>query len=156
EKHTSTEIITEEEIEITDSGSREFVKPFERRTFSGLVSNAIAPAPRVEQQMLVRHEAVESKPIWKLGGRVVALSMALIVLTAVLVYVFVIRKSSALTATEVKSLAVLPFRPIGGESEDETLQLGIADTLITRLSNLREIKVRPTSAVLRYERGDYD
>src|SRR5215813_3565912 len=57
EKHTSTEIITEEEIEITDSGSREFVEPFERRTFSGVVSMA----PRVEQQMLVRPEAVESK-----------------------------------------------------------------------------------------------
>src|SRR5262249_2985062 len=156
EKHTSTEIITEEEIEITDSGSREFVEPLERRTFSGVVSNAIAPAPHPEQQVLVRPEAVENKPVWKSGWRVVALSMVLMVLSAVFVYVFVTRKSSALTASEVKSLAVLPFRPIGGESEDETLQLGIADTLVTRVSNLREIKVRPTSAVLRYEKGDYD
>jgi DNA-binding winged helix-turn-helix (wHTH) protein/Flp pilus assembly protein TadD len=50
----------------------------------------------------------------------------------------------------VKSIAVLPFRPLGAAGDDEYLGLGIADALITRLSNLRQIVVRPTSAVLRY------
>ena len=50
------------------------------------------------------------------------------------------------------SLAVLPFRHLGAEG-DEYLGLGIADSLITRLSNLLEIKVRPTSAVLKYSDG---
>lgn len=49
----------------------------------------------------------------------------------------------------IQSLAVLPFRQVGAGG-DEYLGLGIADSLITRLSNLREIKVRPTSAVLKY------
>jgi len=81
----------------------------------------------------------------------------LIGLIIALVYVFAGRKSSEVeAASEVKSLAVLPFRPMGSESEDETLELGLADTLITRLSSLREIKVRPTSAVLKYDKGDYD
>jgi DNA-binding winged helix-turn-helix (wHTH) protein/TolB-like protein/Tfp pilus assembly protein PilF len=51
-----------------------------------------------------------------------------------------------------KSLAVLPFKYMGAEG-DEYLGLGIADSLITRLSNLLEIKVRPTSAVLKYVDG---
>jgi DNA-binding winged helix-turn-helix (wHTH) protein/TolB-like protein/tetratricopeptide (TPR) repeat protein len=51
-----------------------------------------------------------------------------------------------------KSVAVLPFRHLGAEG-DEYLGLGIADSLITRLSNLLEIKVRPTSAVLKYGDG---
>ena len=50
------------------------------------------------------------------------------------------------------SVAVLPFKYLGTE-DDEYLGLGIADSLITRLSNLLEIKVRPTSAVLKYSDG---
>ena len=106
----------------------------------------------------VRLEALDdssAKAIWKRSWFVLAL--ASIALISGLVYVFAFRKSSSVEAApEVKSLAVLPFKPIGSGSEDETLQLGMADTLITRLSNVRGIKVRPTSAVLKYNSADYD
>ena len=46
--------------------------------------------------------------------------------------------------------SVLPFKIIGGSSDDEYLGLGMADALITKLSNLRQIVVRPTSAVRKY------
>lgn len=49
--------------------------------------------------------------------------------------------------TEGHSLAVLPLKVIGRSGGDDLLGCGIADTLITRLSNLPEIIVRPTSAV---------
>jgi tetratricopeptide (TPR) repeat protein len=45
---------------------------------------------------------------------------------------------------------VLPFKPIVAQVRDEALELGMADTLITRLSNIREINVRPISAVYKY------
>jgi len=51
---------------------------------------------------------------------------------------------------EARSIAVLPFKSLGADDEDERLGLGIADALITRLSNIRRIRVRPTSAVFRY------
>jgi TolB-like protein/DNA-binding winged helix-turn-helix (wHTH) protein len=47
------------------------------------------------------------------------------------------------------SLAVLPFSSAVAESED-LLALGIPDGIITRLSNVRQFRVRPTSAVARY------
>lgn len=50
----------------------------------------------------------------------------------------------------VSSLAVLPFEPLTGEAEDVYLGVGLADALITRLSNLRMLTVRPTSSVRRY------
>lgn len=50
----------------------------------------------------------------------------------------------------IASLAVLPFEPLAGNPDDAYLGLGLADALITRLSNLRRIAVRPTSAVRRY------
>jgi DNA-binding winged helix-turn-helix (wHTH) protein/tetratricopeptide (TPR) repeat protein len=47
------------------------------------------------------------------------------------------------------SIAVLPFKSIG-TSTNEYLALGIADALITKLSNLKHITVRPTSSVRKY------
>ena len=52
--------------------------------------------------------------------------------------------------TESGSLiAVLPLKCLG-TPDDDFLGLGLADALITRLSNLKQIKVRPTSSVLKY------
>ncbi|HEX5708313.1 MAG TPA: protein kinase, partial [Pyrinomonadaceae bacterium] len=59
-------------------------------------------------------------------------------------------------AEEEKSIAVLPLKILGGrgaESGDEYLSIGLADALITRLSNVRRFVTRPTSSVLRY-RGE--
>ncbi|HEY7544821.1 MAG TPA: winged helix-turn-helix domain-containing protein, partial [Blastocatellia bacterium] len=44
---------------------------------------------------------------------------------------------------QIKSIAVLPFKPLIADSRDEVLEMGMADTLIARLSNIREINVRP-------------
>jgi serine/threonine-protein kinase len=52
--------------------------------------------------------------------------------------------------TQIRSIAVLPFKPLVGENRDETLELGMADTLITKLSNIRQVDVRPISAVRKY------
>jgi hypothetical protein len=46
-----------------------------------------------------------------------------------------------------QSLAVLPFRPLNRSQEDEFLGVGLADAVITRLSETGKIVVRPTSAV---------
>jgi serine/threonine-protein kinase len=53
-------------------------------------------------------------------------------------------------AAGVKSLAVLPFKPLVAEGRDEALELGMADTLIAKLSNIADVTVRPLSAVRRY------
>jgi DNA-binding winged helix-turn-helix (wHTH) protein/Flp pilus assembly protein TadD len=50
----------------------------------------------------------------------------------------------------VNSIAVLPFKDLLGDDEDKFLGPGLADALIMRLSSIRELKVRPTAAVLRY------
>ncbi|MBA3512916.1 MAG: protein kinase, partial [Pyrinomonadaceae bacterium] len=56
----------------------------------------------------------------------------------------------------IRSIAVLPFKPLVAESRDESLELGMADTLITRLSSISQIIVRPTSAVRQYIALDQD
>ncbi|HYR46920.1 MAG TPA: hypothetical protein VER78_07925, partial [Thermoanaerobaculia bacterium] len=50
-----------------------------------------------------------------------------------------------------RTLAVLPFRGIGQDASLEHFGLGLADSLIGRLATLRDLTVRPTSAITRYE-----
>lgn len=56
----------------------------------------------------------------------------------------------------MKSIAVLPFKPLVEKDRDEALELGMADALIIRLSNSRELVVRPLSSVRRYTGLDQD
>jgi DNA-binding winged helix-turn-helix (wHTH) protein/TolB-like protein len=67
---------------------------------------------------------------------------------------FVLKRSrpadKTASAASIKSIGVLPFKPLVAASGDESLEMGMAETLITRLSSLREIKVPPTSAVRKY------
>ncbi len=56
-----------------------------------------------------------------------------------------------------RTIAILPFRMLHvQEKGDEYLGPGMADALITKLSNIRRIVVRPTSSVLKYAHGEYD
>jgi Tol biopolymer transport system component/tetratricopeptide (TPR) repeat protein len=59
-----------------------------------------------------------------------------------------------------KTFAVLPFRTLSALTADETdgeyLGLGLADALITRLSKIQRIAVRPTSSVARYSNPTFD
>ena len=59
--------------------------------------------------------------------------------------------SPGTVADRVDSIAVLPFAPLGQDMNDELLGLGMADAVISRLSNLKELVVLPTNAVSRYK-----
>jgi DNA-binding winged helix-turn-helix (wHTH) protein/TolB-like protein/Tfp pilus assembly protein PilF len=49
-----------------------------------------------------------------------------------------------------RSIAVLPFKSLGSDEGDNSLGLWMADALITKLSNLKQVIIRPTSAVRKY------
>ncbi|MDQ6785742.1 MAG: protein kinase [Acidobacteriota bacterium] len=59
-----------------------------------------------------------------------------------------------------KSVAVLPFKLLniaaGEDTAERFLGVGLADALITRLSNIQRFIVRPTSSVLRFDKINYD
>ncbi|HKO42440.1 MAG TPA: winged helix-turn-helix domain-containing protein [Pyrinomonadaceae bacterium] len=56
-------------------------------------------------------------------------------------------------AARALSIGVLPFNQIGNRVDEEYLGIGLCDTLITRLSNVRRFVMRPTSSVVRYSEG---
>ena len=79
-----------------------------------------------------------------------SLAIAALVLVGVAIAVYFSRPVKPQLATPIQSIAVLPFKPLLAEGRDEALELGMADTLIARLSIIREINVRPISAVRKY------
>jgi DNA-binding winged helix-turn-helix (wHTH) protein/TolB-like protein/Flp pilus assembly protein TadD len=56
----------------------------------------------------------------------------------------------------VRSIAVLPFRVLSSEKGDEYLSLGLADALITSLSQTRQVIVRQTEGVAKYQNTGKD
>jgi len=93
----------------------------------------------------------------KVKGRVWLGAVALFVVVAISVAGYFTWFSRATVASpQIKSIAVLPFKPLVADSRDESLELGMADTLIARLSNIREINVRPISSVRKYSALEQD
>ena len=62
----------------------------------------------------------------------------------------ILSKPEQIADRTIKSIAVLPFKSLGVGGGDEYLGIGIAETLTTRLSSLKLLTVRATSAVLKY------
>ncbi|HXT64689.1 MAG TPA: tetratricopeptide repeat protein, partial [Pyrinomonadaceae bacterium] len=62
----------------------------------------------------------------------------------------------AAPATAVRSIAVLPLKAITTSEDDETLSLGLAESLIARLGSSQKITVRPLSSVTKYTGAEYD
>jgi serine/threonine protein kinase/Flp pilus assembly protein TadD len=83
---------------------------------------------------------------------VVVACLALAFVIATLLFYFISQRMSGPIADQpVKSIAVLPFKSLGaGADADEYLGIGLAETLTARLSSLKLLTVRPTSAILKY------
>ena len=57
---------------------------------------------------------------------------------------------------EIRSIAVLPFQPLGGVADDDFFGLAITDALITQLSRAGQMQVRPTSSILKFNVAEQD
>src|SRR4030095_3129673 len=62
-------------------------------------------------------------------------------------YLYIAGKSNS----AIESIAVLPFENRGNTSDTDYLSEGLADSLIFRLSQLPNLKVSPTSSVMKYK-----
>jgi DNA-binding winged helix-turn-helix (wHTH) protein/TolB-like protein/Tfp pilus assembly protein PilF len=137
EKHTRSHIVIQEEEEKEEQEERE--------------------TPRAVGHLL---PAASTSRWLRTGSRlqVLVLSLLLAGLTLAFSYFWISRKRQpASTSATIRSMAVLPFRPLSAaDDDDEYLGLGMADTLITRLSGISQIVVRPMSAVRKYTDAGQD
>jgi TolB-like protein len=112
-----------------------------------------------ELYLEVRSEPLEQKSTSSAATRrstlVVVMTVLVIAIIASIATV-VKRPHPAAVKPKNATLAVLPFRLLETDSELRFLEVGIADAVITRLSNVELVRVRPTTAILRYQNRETD
>jgi TolB-like protein/Tfp pilus assembly protein PilF len=110
---------------------------------------AASPAASAATSLLSRHRRT-----WLLGGLLGAVALLAWAGWREQAALVEVPLPAANTAkADPVSLAVLPFHPLGGEVLDEGLALGLAETLITRLSRSPALQVRPLSSAQRVPAG---
>jgi serine/threonine protein kinase len=82
--------------------------------------------------------------------------LAILAAGGLIIAAYRLRSGDRQPVDPIKSVAVLPFNSLIVAADDEYLGLGMADDLITRLTNIRQIVVRPTSAVRKYSGPNQD
>ncbi len=66
------------------------------------------------------------------------------------------RPTTSRVGADLRSVAVLPFKPLVPAAQDEYLELGLADAVITSLSRLRQLVVRPPTSIVKYAGSGQD
>lgn len=89
------------------------------------------------------------EPFPKLSRRPVLLATLLGILVIATLGFYLWRVNTQPT-TPIKTIAVLPFKPLVAENRDEWLEMGIADALIRKLGGGDQLTVRPLAAVRRF------
>ena len=132
-----TEIVSDLRQVVNDAGGLD-------RVFSS--SEDMTPLVPFKRPAVLGHfsQRIQSRTAAVLFGIVVVL------LVGVALAVYFSRREQPLPTNPIKSIAVLPFKPLVAESRDEVLELGMADTLINKLSNIKQVTVRSLSSVRQY------
>ncbi len=134
-------------------------------------SIAIIMKERTSTQILIAEDQIESEPknqsvaLNKYSHRskrqhTALLSLCVVIacllLGSVVLLYLVLKSRGASDGIELRSIAVLPFKTVGADTQKDLLGLGMADALIMRLSRLEQPTVLPTSSVFNYTQRDKD
>ncbi len=131
------------------------------------ITNLVAEEPVILERRTIKRltfaveNEIEDKPLalpakskMALRAPIIA-SLALTGLLGLSTILYFGRETAPPTA-KIKSIAVLPLKPLTAEENNKVLGLGLADALITKLGSLKQIVVRPTSAVALFANAPAD
>jgi TolB-like protein/DNA-binding winged helix-turn-helix (wHTH) protein/Flp pilus assembly protein TadD len=133
-------------IETVPKAGYRFVVPVEQ--IRPLESHASRRLSETHSEAAIAQEAIRRRSrFWWL------VFMLLVASVTLLAYFHTVSKSIE-SAAEAQTIAVLPFKLVGVDTDAEYLGVGLADAVISRLSGVRAIQVRPTSQVKKYINED--
>jgi TolB-like protein/Tfp pilus assembly protein PilF/predicted Ser/Thr protein kinase len=100
--------------------------------------------------------------VWPVG-RLALATLAVLLLVVVGVWVARTRQGSPASApppvavkSALRTVAVLPFRNLAAQENNQVWGIGMADAIISRMATLQNLAVRPTSSVLKYVQAPAD
>ncbi len=134
---------------VDDANAPQYIETVPRRGYRfigriGVDSSIAAIPPREAEPQLT------SRPRFRISQVTIISIVALVFVAALIGWLVARRNAATAPVSSVRHIAVLPFKPLDVQSRDESLEMGMADTLITRLSNLKQVVVRPIGAVRKY------
>jgi DNA-binding winged helix-turn-helix (wHTH) protein/tetratricopeptide (TPR) repeat protein len=91
-----------------------------------------------------------SEPAQKTNTRIVLFAVGFLTAVFLLVLLSFNFRSDPATSHKAKSIAVLPVNPVNAANRDDIYEVGIADSLITRLGAMKGLVVRPLGATRQY------
>ena len=143
-------------ISDSDSGTKFDSSPVSSEIATSLLPHSSTAPDRSTGPTTVlpqTHPGARTRELTKSKSRVViGLALLLAVVVAVGGYFYFTRARN----TTIDSIAVLPFENKSSDADTEYLSDGLAESLIYRLSQLPNLKVSPTSMVLRYKGSQTD
>jgi DNA-binding winged helix-turn-helix (wHTH) protein/TolB-like protein/Tfp pilus assembly protein PilF len=149
---------------VLDESGEKFIETIPRRGYrfnadvKSLKSNELI-VEKITHSKLVVEESDYSEKLPQLAGQsktknYLRFSLLLTVIFAVgglAYFVFLRPKADAskiAANNKLTTIAVLPFKNLTKDTKDDFLSVGLTDALITKLSSVNNLAVRPTSAVL--------
>src|SRR5262245_29754678 len=124
---------------------------------SGDHATSAQTAPIRDRRGLAAHQQDSaSRTSWRASlssWRLLATTIGVLIVAIVIVY----KLRGSERSAEITSLAVLPFKSLQATDDDnKALGLGLANTLITKLSSIGQLTVPSTNAVLNYNSHEQD
>lgn len=124
------------------------------------VTNSVISSSPPEQSLSLESPTIHSTasgsvPRANASGHI-AVILGCVVIGIIIIVALWFRQRSLANSYTAQSVAVLPFKTIGTQNENDLIGLGMADALIIKLSRLDQLTVLPTSSVFRYTTRDKD
>ncbi len=106
--------------------------------------------PHLETESGINKVRPETIGIGKKGRKMFWITGFVILSLLVIGFALFFKGNSRSEPSGIKTMAVLPFKPMVAGDRDEAIEVGMADTLILRLSDNKDIAVRPLSSVRQF------
>ena len=128
------------------------------QTVRGLLVDLKTLTQELERQRFGSEALTQNQPALNAAASssrrnlIIGVAIPLLVLVGVLAFLFRDRWwTTPKVSSETVTLAILPFFPLNAAEDTRFLTTGLPDAIITRLANVHQIRVRPTSMILPYE-----
>jgi len=125
-----------------------------------LAREETTPASGQQEQLTARTERANTArqvSSFRINGIFVIIALALIIAAATIAYQVASRKNrSASSPSQIRNLAILPFRNLKPDKETDFLGFSLADAIITKLNYVNSVVVRPSSYIDKYRNREID
>ena len=109
------------------------------------------------EQTAIFPTGAEAEPLRKVGSKQRQLAvLAIAVLILAVGGFFGYRYFSASGSKQINSIAVIPFENRNSDADTDYLSDGLAESVIFRLTQIPDLRVSPTSSVMRYKGASTD